>query len=57
MQRDTLLLAGVFENFREIYFEIYELDPAKSLPSAGLASQITLEKTDVKLDYSTDIDV
>ena len=28
VQRDTLLLADVFENFRNICLEIYELDPA-----------------------------
>ena len=57
MQNDTLLLAGLFENFQKIYFEIYELDPAKFFSAPGLASQVALEKTKVKLDYSTDIDV
>ena len=28
---NTLLLADVFENFRNMYFEMYELDPAKFL--------------------------
>ena len=27
VQRNTLLLAGVFENFRNTCLEIYELDP------------------------------
>ena len=27
VQSDTLLLADVFENFRNMYLEIYELDP------------------------------
>ena len=31
IQRDTLLLADVFENFRNICLEIYELHPAKFL--------------------------
>ena len=31
VQSDTLLLADVFENFRNICLEIYELDPAKFL--------------------------
>ena len=30
-QSDILLLTDVFENFRNIYLEIYELDPAKFL--------------------------
>ena len=36
-QRDTLLLADVFENFRNMCREIYELDPAKFLSAPGLA--------------------
>ena len=31
VQRDTLLLADVFENFRNIFLKIYKLDPAKFL--------------------------
>ena len=37
--------------------EIYELDPAKFLPSLELAQQATLKKTKVKLDLSTDINM
>ena len=29
VQSDTLLLAGVFENFQNIFLEIYEHDPEK----------------------------
>ena len=31
VQSDTLLLADVIKNFRNMFFEIYELDPAKFL--------------------------
>ena len=37
VQYDTLLLADVFENFRDKCIEIYELDPAHFLSAAGLA--------------------
>ena len=29
VQSNTLLLADVFENFRNMYLKIYELDPEK----------------------------
>ena len=38
VQSDTLLLADVFENIRNMCFEIYELDPAKFVSAPGLAS-------------------
>ena len=34
---DTLLLADVFENFRKMFLEIYERDPAKPFSVSGLA--------------------
>ena len=37
IQSDTLLLADVFENFRNKSTEIYELDPAHFLSVPGLA--------------------
>ena len=57
VQRDTLLLADVFENFRNMCLEIYELDPARFLIAAGLAWQTALKKTKIKLDLLTDIDL
>ena len=54
-QSNILLLANVFENFRKMYLEIYELDPAKSLSAPGLAQQAVLKKTKVKLIFLTDI--
>ena len=36
-QSDTLLLADVFENFRNMCLKIYEFDPAKFLSAPGLA--------------------
>ena len=57
VQRDTLLLADVFENFRNMCLKIYQLDPAKLLSALGLAWQAALKRTKVKLDLSTDIDM
>ena len=39
VQSDTLLLAHVFENFRNMCIKVYELDPAHSLLAPGLAWQ------------------
>ena len=39
VQSDTLLLADVFENFRNKCIEIYELDPAHFLSAPKLAWQ------------------
>ena len=55
-QSDILLLAEIFENFRNICLEIYELDPAKFLSAPGLSSEAVSKKAKVKLDLFTDID-
>ena len=47
----------VLENFQKMCLEIYELDLAYFLSALGLAWQVTLEKTKVKLDLLTDIDM
>ena len=57
VQSDTLLLADVFENFRNMCPEIYKLDPAKFLPAPGLTQKAALKKTKEKLDLLTDIDM
>ena len=57
VQRDTLLLTNVSENFRNMCLEIYELDPAKNFSAPGLAWQAALKKTKVKLGLLTDIDM
>ena len=57
VQSNTVLLADVFENFRNMCLKIYELDPAKFFSAPGLAWQATLKKTKVKLDLLTDTDM
>ena len=54
VQCDTLLLADVFENFRDKCIEIYGLDPANFLSALGLAWQGCLKKAGVKLELLTD---
>ena len=57
VQSDTLLLADVFENFRNICLDIYGLDPVYFVSAPGLAWQACLKKTKVKLELITDYDM
>ena len=57
VQSDTLLLADVFEIFRNMCLKIFELDPARLLSASGLLWQAALKKSKVKLDLLTDIDL
>ena len=54
VQSDTLLLADVFENFRNKCLEVYELDPTHFLSLPALAWQACLKKMNVKLELLTD---
>ena len=57
VQSDTLLLADVFEAFRNMCIKVYELDPAHFLSAPGLAWQACLKKTDVELELLIDSDM
>ena len=57
VQSDTLLLANVFENFRDMCIKEYELDPAHFLSLTGLAWQACLKKTNIELELLTDCDM
>ena len=57
MQSDTLLLADVFGNFRDMCIKEYELDPAHFLSLPGLALQGCLKNTDIELELLTDCDM
>ena len=57
VQSDTLLLADVFENFRNTCLKVYELDPANFLSLPGLAWQACLKKTSTELELLTDYDM
>ena len=54
VQSDTLLLADVFENFRDMCLKEHELDPAHFPSLPGLAWQACLKKTNVELELLTD---
>ena len=56
VQSDTLLIADVFENFRDECINTYELDPAHFLSATGLSWEACLKKTNVKLELLTDYD-
>ena len=57
VQSDTLLLADVFENFRNMCIEIYGLDPTHFLSAPELAWQSCLKKKQVRLELLTDVDM
>ena len=57
VQSDTLLLADIFENSRNMCIKVYELDPAHFLSTPGLAWQACLKKTEVKLELLTNNDM
>ena len=57
VQSDTLLLADVFENFRDMCLKEYELHPAHFLWLPGLAWQACLKKTNLELELLTDYDM
>ena len=57
VQSDTLLLADVFENLRNMCIKVYELDPAYFFSAPGLAWEVCLKKTEVKLELLTDVDM
>ena len=57
VQSHTLLLADIFEIFRNMRIKVYELDSAHFLSAPGLAWQAFLKKTEVKLELLTDVDM
>ena len=45
-----ILLADIFENFKDKFIEIYKLDPAKFLSAPGSPWQACLKKTEIELE-------
>ena len=52
-----IIACRLFENFRDQFIEIYELDPAHFVSAPGLAWQACLKKTGVKLELLTGLDM
>ena len=57
VQSDTLLLADVYENFRNMCLENYQLDPVYFVSAPRLAWQACLKKAGVELELLADIDM
>ena len=57
LKSDVLLLADVFQNFRDICLNYYQLDPAHFYTSPGLSWQACLKMTQVELELITDPDM
>ena len=57
LRSDVLLLADVFDNFRELSLNIYELDPANYYTAPGLAWDAALLMSGVQLDLFTEQDM
>ena len=54
LKTDILLLSDIFENFRKMSMECYDLDPANYISAASLAWDAMLLETNVKLDLLSD---
>lgn len=57
MKTDILLLADVFENYRNDTHEMYELDPAHYFTLPGLSFDAMLKHTKAHIELLTDIDM
>lgn len=57
LKTDVLLLADIFENFRETCYKIYKLDVAHHYTSPGFSFDAMLKYTGVKIELITDVDM
>ena len=57
LRTDVVLLANVYEAFRDTCLKHYKLDPAHFYTSPGLAWKACLKCTGIKLELLTDLDM
>jgi hypothetical protein len=57
LKTDVLILTDVFEEFRSLCLNTYELDPAFYYTAPGLAWDAALKYTGVELELLTDYDM
>ena len=57
LKTDVILLANVFESFRQACLENYGLDPSHFYTAPGLAWKACLKKTGIKLELLLDPDM
>lgn len=57
LKTDVLLLADVFENFRNTCYAAYSLDPAHYMSAPGLSFDAMLKYTGVSIELFTDVDM
>lgn len=57
LKTDVLLLADVFENFRNTCIATHSLDPAHYFGAPGLSFDAMLKYTDVSIELFTDVDM
>ena len=56
-ETDVLLLADVFENFRDLCLKIYGLDPVYYFTAPGVAWDACLKMTDINLELLSEYDM
>ena len=54
LRTDVVLLANVYEAFRDTFLKHYKLDPAHFYTSPGLPWKAYLKRTGIKLELLTD---
>ncbi|XP_042912167.1 uncharacterized protein [Parasteatoda tepidariorum] len=57
VKTDVLLLAGIFDNFRNVCHDTYGLDPTWYYTAPGLSWDSMLRKTKVEIELLTDCDM